>query len=161
MNWPLPIRIVGVGSSSGDDAVGWNAVRRLQREREWGSEFEFHAVEGGQRLLDLLDGRGSLIIVDAFSSNEKAGGILRLEWPSPRIETLHLGTTHHVRPAEALQLAAALGILPATVVIWAVAGEQFVPQSDLSPTVAASVPVLVQQIVVELDEVPKRGVVDA
>jgi hydrogenase maturation protease len=161
MNWPPPIRIVGMGSPSGDDAAGWEVVRELNRAKAWGSDFEFHALEGGQRLLEMLDGCGSLILIDAFESETKPGRIHRLEWPDPRIETLNPGTTHHVQPAEALQLASALGLIPGRVIVWAIPGEQFVPESKLSPAVVASLPMVVQRIVAELDHSTSRGFDDA
>ena len=92
MSWSRPVRVVGVGSPLGDDAVAWEVVRELQREKEWGSETEFQAVEGGQRLLDVLDGRGTLLLVDALGSRVAPGTIQRLEWPDPRIEALAIGT---------------------------------------------------------------------
>jgi Ni,Fe-hydrogenase maturation factor len=166
MTWPRPVRVVGVGSPFGDDAAAWEVVRQLQRQKEWGGEIEFHAVEGGHRLIDLLDGRGTLFLVDALAAfpsplSSTIGGegsvgawtpgtIERLEWPDTRLEALRPGTTHHLRPAEALQLAAALNFLPARVVVWGIAGECFDPPSRLSPAVAAAVPLLVQQIVAEL-----------
>jgi hydrogenase maturation protease len=151
MSWGRPVRVVGVGSPWGDDAVAWEVVRKLQREKAWSSEIEFHAVEGGQRLLDILDGRGTLLLVDALATQLAPGTIQRLEWPDPRLEALRPGTTHHLRPAEALWLAATLGLLPPRVVIWAIAGECFDPQADLSPAVADAVPGLAQRIMADLE----------
>jgi hydrogenase maturation protease len=166
MSWPHPVRVVGVGSPLGDDAVAWEVVRQLQRHADWGSEIEFHVLEGSHQLLDILDGHGTLILVDALASpptlSPKSGGegrvrgwtpgtIQRLEWPDSRLETLRPGTTHHLRPAETLQLAATLGLLPQSVVIWAIAGERFDPQTSLSQSVAAAVPEVVPQIVAELE----------
>jgi hydrogenase maturation protease len=122
----------------------------LQRQEKWGNEIEFHTVEGGQRLFDFLDGRGTLLLVDALASQAAPGTIERFEWPDPRIEALHPGSTHHLRPAETLQLAATLSVLPPRVVIWAIAGESFTPNSTLSPAVAFAVPELVGRIVAEL-----------
>ena len=156
MTWPRPVRAVGVGGPSGDDAVAWEVVRRVRREKEWASEIEFHAVEGGQGLLEILDGRGTLLLVAALAPGVAAGTVWRLEWPDARLETLRPGTTHHLRPAEALRLAAALGLLPPQVVIWAVAGECFGPQAALSPAVAAAVPGLVGRIVAELEGTQKQ-----
>jgi hydrogenase maturation protease len=150
MTRPGPVRVVGVGSPWGDDALAWEVVRRLQQENDWGSAVAFHAVEGGQRLLDLLDGRGTLVLVDALAGPPPAGTVRRIEWPDPCVEALRPGTTHHLRPAEALRLAATLALLPERVVIWAVAGESFDPQTGISPSVAAAVPELVQRIAAEL-----------
>jgi hydrogenase maturation protease len=152
MTWPRPVRVVGVGGPAGDDAAAWEVVRRARGEKEWGGEIEFHAVEGGQGLLDVLDGRGTLLLADALAPGVGAGTTLRLEWPDARLGTLRPGTTHHLRPAEALRLAQALGLLPPRVVIWAVAGESFAPRPGLSPAVAAAVPELVRRMVAELED---------
>jgi hydrogenase maturation protease len=146
MSWPRPLRVVGVGSPWGDDAVAWEVVRQVQREKEWGNEIEFHVVDGGQRLLDLLDGCGTLVLVDALASGEVPGTLLRLTWPDARLEALRPGTTHDLRPAEALRLAATLDLLPPQVLILAVARECFSSQPGLSSTVAAAVPDLVEKL---------------
>ena len=67
MSWLRPIRVVGVGSPLGDDAVSWEVVRRLQQQMGAGSDIEFHEVEGGSGLLAVLDGCGSLVLVDALA----------------------------------------------------------------------------------------------
>lgn len=144
-----PIRVVGVGSPQGDDAVGWEVVWKVQEARAWEAGIEFRSVEGGQRLLDLLDGRGTLVVVDAMMG-PAAGTIERLEWPAPGIDRLRPGTTHDLRPGEAIQLAAAVSLLPPRVVIWAIAGECFASSSAISPAVAVAVPELVKRIVAEL-----------
>jgi hydrogenase maturation protease len=146
-----PIRVVGVGSPQGDDAVAWETVRRLRDTRDWGSAIEFHLIEGGQRLLEIFDGRGALFLIDALAPQMPPGTIQRLEWPDERLESLRPGTTHHLRPVEALQLASVLGLLPPRVVIWTMAGACFDPQAGLSPAVADAVPKLVEQIAQELE----------
>ncbi len=150
MSWPLPLRVVGVGSPLGDDAVGWQVVGQLQADIAGTLDAEFHRVEGGHRILDLLDGRGTLVLVDAVSSGATPGTVWRLQWPDPRLEQLGPGTTHHLRPSESLALAAALGLLPARVLIWAIEGEQFAPEADLSARVRAAVAIAVRQIRDEL-----------
>ncbi|MFN4259124.1 MAG: hydrogenase maturation protease [Gemmataceae bacterium] len=159
MSEPGPIRVVGVGSPLADDALAWEVVRRLQREDTWQGAIEFHTVEGGQRLLDLLDGQGTLVLVDALVAGEclSLGTIQRLEWPDARIEALRPGTTHQLRPAEALELAATLGLLPARVVIWGIGGACFDPHSGLSPAVADAVPELARRIADELNILRNRG----
>jgi hydrogenase maturation protease len=160
MTWLGPVRVVGVGSPVGDDALAWEAVRQLQRIREWASVIEFHAVAGGQGLLDLLDACGTLLLIDALASDVTPGTIWRVEWPDPCIEFLRPGTTHHLRTAEALQLAATLDLLPPRVVIWAVAGKSFGSQAGLSPAVAAAIPELVERIIAELDTTRNSAATD-
>jgi hydrogenase maturation protease len=137
----------------GDDALAWEVVERLRQAKAWPGEIEFHVVEGGQRLLDALDGRGSLILIDALAPNGDAGRIRRFDWPDTRFEALRPGSTHHLRPAEALLLAASLGILPARVVVWGIEGATFEPHRPMSAAVAAAVPELVHHATAELETV--------
>ena len=151
MSWPRPVRVIGIGSPLGDDRVAWEVVRMLQ-QRDWACVVDFHALEGGQRLLDVLDGKGSAVIIDALAPSGKAGTIHRFQWPDARLEVMRPGSTHHLRPAEALQLADTLGLLPALVIVWGIEGERFDPALDLSPVVLAAVPEVIQRIAEELQK---------
>lgn len=150
MNWPEPIRIVGVGSPQGDDAVGWELVRRL-RLREWPGAVECYAIDGGQDLLDLLDGQGSLIMVDAVATRGSPGHLHRFVWPDARLDILRPGSTHHLQPTQSLHLAAALGILPPNVIVWGIEGQNFHPATTLSSAMLAAISALEQRIVGELE----------
>lgn len=150
MSGPYPIRVVGCGSPVGDDALAWEVVRQLRAAVGTRPGLELHSVEGGQRLLDLLDGQGALLLVDGLAPQGKPGTIQRFVWPDRRVEVLRPGTTHHLRPPEALHLAATLGLLPARVVIFGIEVESLAPQGGLSAAVAAAVPELVRRIVQEL-----------
>lgn len=133
MSWP--VRVVGVGSPNGDDAVGWDVVRRLQGRL---TGVECHCVHGGQQLLDLLDGRGTLVLIDAVVSGTPPGAIHHLKWPDPRLESLHPGSTHGLRPGEALRLAATLGLLPPHVYVFGIEVADVAPNAGLSPAVAVA-----------------------
>ena len=74
MTWRPPVRFVGVGSPNGDDAVAWAVVRRVQ-ERLTG--VDCRCLHGGQQLLDLLDGQGTLVLIDAVVSGAPSGTIQR------------------------------------------------------------------------------------
>jgi hydrogenase maturation protease len=150
MSWPLPIRVVGVGSPLGDDALAWEAVRTLRERQGWRPEIEVYLVEGGQRLLDVLDGRGTLLLVDAVASDAKPGTVHRFAWPDRRIEALRPGSTHDLRPAEALRLAEVLGIAPSRVIVFGMEMENFGPLPGLSQTVMAALPDLVECLIEEL-----------
>jgi hydrogenase maturation protease len=151
--------VVGVGSPLGDDAVAWEIVRQLQRQVS-GSGMEFHVVEGGPGLLDVLDGRGTLILVDALAASGPPGSVHRFVWPELRLEALRPGSTHHLKPVEALRLAATLNLLPEQVVIWAISGERFEPPSELSPAVATALPEVVHRIAAELQAAAGQGAAD-
>jgi hydrogenase maturation protease len=142
-----PLRIVGCGSAHGDDAVGWEVVRVLRASAQSLADVELYTVDSGHQILDLLDGRGTLIVVDAVSSGRRPGTLHHLHWPDAGAETMHPGSTHALRPAWALRLAGALGILPPQVVIF---GVEMTPSgtqgTGLSGPVAAALPRLTQRI---------------
>ncbi len=145
MSLPPPVRVVGCGSACGDDALGWEVVRRLTAQLPRG--VELYAAEGGHRILDVLDGRGTLILVDAVSSGGPPGTVHRFEWPDPAVRILRPGSTHVLGPASALQLAAALGILPPRVVVFGIEVERLGAAGDLSAPVASAVSELIRRIV--------------
>jgi hydrogenase maturation protease len=150
MSWPRPIRVVGVGSPLGDDGLAWEAVRTLRQRLEWRADIEVHLVEGGQRILDVLDGRGTLLLVDAVASGAKPGTIHRFEWPDGRIESLRPGSTHDLRPGEALRLAKVLGMAPLRIIVMGMEMDNASPQPGLSESAISNLPELVRRLVEEL-----------
>jgi hydrogenase maturation protease len=152
MSWTAPIRVVAIGSPLGDDRVAWEVLRRM-RQRIWRERIDFHELEGGQRLLDVLDGKGSLLLIDALAPSGNPGSIHRFAWSDDRLEVLRPGSTHHLRPAEVMQLASTLHLLPEQVVVMGIEGERFDPSDILSPSVAAAVPEAVQRVIGELEEI--------
>jgi hydrogenase maturation protease len=126
----------------------------LRKRQGLPPEIEVYMVEGGQRILEVLDGRGTLLLVDAIAAGTRPGTIHRFEWPDKRVEALRPGSTHDLRPAEALQLAAALGIAPPRVMVFGMEVESLDPQAGLSPAVTAAVPQLVRCLVEELEANP-------
>jgi hydrogenase maturation protease len=145
----LPILVIGCGSPRGDDAVAWEVIRRLG-DTPLAAGVNLHAVEGGHQLIDRLDGRGTLLLIDAISSGAGPGTIHRFDWPDLPIELLRPGSTHDLGPGEALRIAATLGMLPPRVVVWGIEATNFGPHEGLDPAVAAAVPELVRQITEEL-----------
>jgi hydrogenase maturation protease len=148
MSLPLPIRVVGCGSALGDDALGWEVVRRLRAQRLHG--VEVHVAEGSHRILDVLDGDGTLIVVDAVSSGGPPGTIHRFEWPNQDVQILRPGSTHDLCPASALRLAATLGILPPRVIVFGIEVESLDATGGLSARATSAVPDVVRRIVEEV-----------
>lgn len=117
--WPLPIRIVGLGSDQGDDAVGWSVVKAVNRKLQ-NPAIQGRCVATGAALLELLDGQGTLVVVDAVCSGGVPGTLHRLTWPIDRLERMRHWSTHGLGLAEALPLAQTLGLLPPRVEVWGV-----------------------------------------
>ena len=141
---PPPIRIVGCGSANGDDRVGAMTIDALRRRDVGGASL--HLARGGDELLDLLDGHGTLILIDAMVSGAAAGVVHELTWPHPRLQQLRPGSTHDLNPAAALLLAEALGVLPPRVIILAVEAAQFTPAAPPSEAVADGITRLQQRV---------------
>jgi hydrogenase maturation protease len=150
MGLSTPVRVVGVGSPNGDDAVGWEVIRCLRLIRPRLPGVEFFEVGGGQCLLDLLDGQGTLILIDGLAGDGPPGTIRRFTWPDSCLDAMVPGSTHALGPAEALRLAAALGLLPPYVVIFCVEIAGFHPEVGVSAIVATAVPEMAQRIEKEL-----------
>ena len=147
MSFPRPVRVIGVGSPQGDDAVAWRVVGRMREQIGTNERIAFHRVDGGQRLLDLLDGRGTAVILDAAEGAGTLGTMVRLHWPNDQLGALRPGTTHDLDLDAALRLAETVGVLPPNVVVYAIAAESFSPGDELSPPLAAAVPALAARVI--------------
>jgi hydrogenase maturation protease len=79
------------------------------------------------------------------------GTIHRLTWPDARLDDLHRGSTHALSPAQALQLAAALNLLPKQVIIYAIEIYRTEPGEGLSRGVAESLAELVSRVRGEME----------
>lgn len=154
MSWPKPIRIVGIGSPNGDDRAGWEAAWRL---RECSLQATIHTVDGGQGLLDVLDGKGTLLLIDALEPTGHPGYRIRCTWPDNNLRFLSPGSTHDFSPLVALRLAESLGLLPQRVEVFGIEGEKWGPGDALTPAVAHSVAELVVQVGGILDDAELAG----
>jgi hydrogenase maturation protease len=152
VNVSMPVRVIGCGSPQGDDALAWEVIRQLRCDARLPVGVELQSIDGGHRLLDVLDGRGTLVLVDAVSPGGDAGAIHRFEWPDDRLDRLRPGTTHHMRPVEALELAATLGMLPPRVVVFGIEATSLEASGSVSNAVAAALPAVVDRIVEELGD---------
>lgn len=154
---PLRTLVAGIGSVQGDDRIGWEVIQGLRARLRNGVELRIASVP-----LDLLDWMQRdmvLHIVDACDGLGMPGQRVRWEWREWPArdgveETFRLrGTgTHDYGLMEVLQLAERLRLLPQTITIHAVQGEQFTTSESLSPAVAACLPDVIEVIAGELSD---------
>jgi hydrogenase maturation protease len=130
--------------------VAWRVVSDLETTVGAQPDLEFHRLDGGQRLLDLLDGRGSLIVIDALANADSPGSVVELFWHDERLANLRPGSTHDLGPAAALRLADALGLLPPNVIVFGISVTDFVPSQSLSQSAAQAACKLVERLRDEL-----------
>ncbi len=109
----MHIRVLGFGSTHGDDIAGWQLVERLKHLPN------VHAVAVRQTVdaLDYFENCSTAILIDACTGGGIPGTLSRLVWPDPSICSRHARSTHGLGIGEVLQLAASLHVLPASVVI--------------------------------------------
>lgn len=147
-----PVRVVGCGSPGGDDSVGWQAIAALRAvDAARSCAIELHAIATPDRLLDIIDEHGSLVVVDGIVSGVAPGTVFRFAWPDARIVRGSSMSNHGLSVATTLDLAARLRTLPAFVVVYGVECGPAGPGTMCSPAVAAAVPVVAGAIMRELE----------
>ena len=132
--------MIGLGNAArGDDAAGLIAARRLG-----GLEHEGDPLA----LLDIWDDAASAVVIDAVSSGAEPGTIHRFDaGAGPLPARLRSSTsTHAIGLGEAIELARALGRLPARLIVCGIEGERFDAGTALTPAVAAAVDALVREV---------------
>ncbi len=141
--------ILGIGNPlRGDDGVGPYVVRRLEDQR---SAFDLHRSDGEVAgLIAIFQRCTDLIVIDAAHSataGVEDGETLRF---NPRHTSLARealrASSHTLGVAEAMELADALGCLPARLTVIAIAGSNFEPGAGLSTPVANAADALVAEL---------------
>ena len=133
--------MIGVGNPDrGDDAVGRAVVRHLRRQGGVVAELVEHPGEA-TGLMALLQAAGTTVIVDAAVSETAPPGTLRRidAGAGPLPSDLATLSSHGLGLAQAIELARALGVLPARCILVAVEARSFGTGEPLSPEVAAAV----------------------
>jgi hydrogenase maturation protease len=142
--------IVGVGNAfRRDDAAGLAVATRLHGLAP--GAIRVLAQEGDlASLLDDWRGADAVIVVDATASGSEPGTIRRYDaHERPLPAAFSRSSTHSFGLAEAVELARALGRLPACVVVFGIEGRDFTPGEVLSPDVEAAVDEVVRRIIAE------------
>jgi hydrogenase maturation protease len=141
------IRVIGIGSPFGDDRAGLEVAARIAAAPP--PEVEVvPADRPGVDLVELLDGAGAAIVIDAVRSGAPAGTVHDFDLHALPALRMALVSSHGVGVAEAVALARALGRLPARgrlVGIEAPPGEAHAP-AELSRPVAESIDQVVRRV---------------
>jgi hydrogenase maturation protease len=117
--------VIGVGAEDrGDDAAGLLVARLLRPAAPPRVEILESPGDAGS-LLTLLEGADRVVLVDAAVAGREPGTV-ELVPPGVALRSA-AHSTHGLGPAEALDLAETLGILPAVVRLYVVHGRGFDP----------------------------------
>lgn len=145
-------RVLGLGSSHGDDRVGWEVVARLAASLPTG--WDAHTIGHGAAVLDHLQGIERLVVCDAVRGSGRPGTISRWNWPLAARPAWRGCGSHDLDLFDVLQLAERLGTLPREVTIFAIEVAQVDAGAHLSAAVEAALPMAVQRICQALGELP-------
>lgn len=131
-----PTLVIGVGNPDrGDDGAGRFVARRL-RELAPADIVVREASGGAAEILDAWAGFARVVVVDAARSGVAPGTLLRFDASAaPLPASLARESTHGWGVAEAVELARALGRLPAELVVYALEGRRFGAGDALAPVV--------------------------
>jgi len=150
--------VIGVGNAlRRDDGAGVEVARRLRVRADAAGTRAGPAIavleyEGEPLgLLELWEGARAVVLVDAIRSGGAPGTIHRVDVSREPVPALLRGSssTHAVGVGEAIELARALGRLPARVVVYGVEGVRFDAGSGLSAEVETVIEALVEALLGE------------
>jgi hydrogenase maturation protease len=118
--------VIGVGNAwAGDDAAGL-LVARLVRERAPAGVTVLEHEGEPTALMDAWNGAALAIVVDATSGGGRPGAVRVLDATGEPLPATFSGTsTHAFGLAEGIELARALGRMPARLLVVGIEGESF------------------------------------
>jgi len=144
--------VIGVGNAyRGDDAAGLIAVRRLRNRlgdcvvcREENGE--------GTALMEAWQEAHTVILIDATRSGTPPGTLHRFDVVAQSLPTTLLcSSTHAFGVAEAIELARALGQLPARFLVYGIEGKTFAVGCELSAEAEKAVDEAIWRVQQELE----------
>jgi hydrogenase maturation protease len=146
---------IGVGNPfRGDDGAGIAVLRYLRGEMPPGVKIVEETGDGAE-LLEAWKGADCVILVDAVQSGAPPGTIHRLDARIEMIPTwFSHSSTHLFGVAEAIELARAMGDLPAQLIVYGIAGLDFSAGTELSPEIAEVIPAAANLILQEILQLP-------
>ena len=152
------LRVVCVGNRwRSDDGVGLEVARSLAGSLPEGAELLEREGEP-TALIEAWEGAEAVWLVDAVASGAAPGTVHRLDASERELPgELFRTSTHHVGLAEAVELARALGRLPALTVVYGIEGASFDVGDELTPAVAAVVEEVAAAVREEVAACTRRG----
>ena len=146
--------VLGVGNTlMMDEGIGVHVVERLLQNYEVPEDVQ--VLDGGTLGMDLLyymEGVPNLLIVDCIQADREPGYMLRLaDEKVPAFLSMKM-SPHQIGVPDMLATAKLRGTIPSNIVLWGVQPETIEIGLDLSPTLAALVDTLVNNVIVELKQ---------
>lgn len=144
--------LLGLGNLlMNDDAAGVRVVQALQKKYKFPTGV--NVMDGGTLGLDLLpylEGVDRLLVVDAVETGAAAGTIVRLNGEDIPLALATKVSPHQMGLKDLLLVADLQGYAPPLMVLWGVQPESIEMDIEMSPAVAAAVPLLELKVLEEL-----------
>lgn len=130
MNRPM---VIGIGNPlRGDDAIGAEAAALLRARPNEVAEVVTHDGEPSG-LMDLWEGRGLVVVIDAVASGNPPGTVLRMDAGVRELPAdFFAASTHLMGLPEAVELARSLGRLPEDLIVFGIEATAFEAGAELS-----------------------------
>lgn len=144
------ILVIGVGNClRGDDAAGALVVKRICDRNDPSLRAVAHEGDGAS-LMEAWRGKHTVVVVDAVSSEEAPGTILRFDaTQQPLPARLFCHSTHAFGLCEAVELSRSLNSLPRQLIIYGIQAKSFAIGGQVSTAVEKSVKQVVDRILKE------------
>jgi hydrogenase maturation protease len=134
--------VIGIGNSlRGDDAAGLRVVEALGV-----SDTVLKHDGEPASLIALWDNHEEVVLIDAVTSGAAGGTVIEIDAVSSILPAGLCHSTHALGPAEAVELARALGKLPATMTLFGIEGIDFSFGAQVTAEVEAAVVEVVQRL---------------
>jgi hydrogenase maturation protease len=126
--------IIGIGNRDrGDDGAGVAVVEDL-------TGCITHVVEAGVLdMFDLWTETDDVVVVDAMRSGAQPGTVRSFDVRATPLPDETFGSTHSFGPAASIELARALGRMPASIEVIGIEAGDFTTGTSMSPQVARAV----------------------
>lgn len=137
--------VIGVGNDlRGDDAAGWETVRRLAPS----PSLVLHEHPGdAPGLVSLWGSDDEVVIVDAVVADSPPGTILEADALAGELPAaVSWATTHGAGVAEGVALARAMGLLPRSLVVLGIVARGFDLGAPMAPEVERAVDEVVRRL---------------
>jgi hydrogenase maturation protease len=138
----MPRLIIGIGNlMRGDDAAGLRVVQALGI-----SDTVLEHDGEPASLIVRWGGYDEVVLVDAVSADRPPGTVIEIDATQSVLPAALCHSTHALGPAEAVELARALGKLPSRITLFGVEGKTYSFGAGLSPEVEAAVGEVVRRL---------------
>lgn len=144
-----PVVVIGVGNDfRGDDAAGLLAARRL---RPHAGVRAIEHTKDGLSLMEHWRPLDHVVVVDALRSGHDPGTVFRFEaTEGPVPGDAGWVSSHSPGVAEGIEMARALGRLPASLTVYGIEAEHVDPGDGVTPAVADAVEEVARAILHEI-----------